>query len=104
MSRIIVLLGVASPRSWPAAAAAGDSSAGGKVTLRYGLWDSNQTPVYQKCADAFQKQNPNIKIVIETRRTGTTTGAGCRAASSPTRRRTCSPTTWPSTRSSRPAR
>ena len=38
---------------------------GGKVTLRYGLWDSVQQPVYQKCADAFERQNPKIKIKIE---------------------------------------
>jgi multiple sugar transport system substrate-binding protein len=43
-----------------------DASTGGRVTLRYGLWDTNQAPVYQKCADAFQKANPNITIKIET--------------------------------------
>jgi multiple sugar transport system substrate-binding protein len=45
----------------------GDDEAqrGGPVTLRYGLWDTNQQPVYQKCADAFQKANPNITIKIE---------------------------------------
>jgi multiple sugar transport system substrate-binding protein len=48
----------------------GSQNAGGKVTLRYGLWDSNQTPVYQKCADAFEKQNPNIRINIETKNWG----------------------------------
>jgi multiple sugar transport system substrate-binding protein len=42
-----------------------DQQTGGPVTLRYGLWDSNQEPVYQKCANAFQQQNPNIKIKIE---------------------------------------
>ena len=42
-----------------------DEQTGGPVTLRYGLWDSNQQPVYQQCADAFQKQNPNIKIDIQ---------------------------------------
>ena len=51
----------------PAAAA---SRPAGKVTLRYGLWDTNQQPVYQKCADAFEQQNPNIKIKIETQELG----------------------------------
>ena len=35
------------------------------MLLRYGLWDTNQKPVYQKCADRFQQQNPDIKIQIE---------------------------------------
>jgi multiple sugar transport system substrate-binding protein len=42
-----------------------DETTGGPVTLRYGLWDSNQQPVYQQCADAFQKQNPDIRIQIQ---------------------------------------
>ncbi len=42
----------------------GGSSAGG-VTIRYGLWDSNQQPAYQACADAFHKANPNITVKIE---------------------------------------
>jgi multiple sugar transport system substrate-binding protein len=39
-------------------------STGGKVVLKYGLWESRQAPMYQKCADAFQQQNPNITIQI----------------------------------------
>src|SRR5687768_4327212 len=35
------------------------------VTLRYALWDSNQLPAYQACADAFTAQNPTITIAIE---------------------------------------
>jgi len=35
------------------------------VTIRYGLWDSNQQPAYQACADEFHKQNPNITVKIE---------------------------------------
>ena len=34
------------------------------VTLQYWLWDNNQQPAYQACADAFTKQNPNITIKI----------------------------------------
>ena len=33
-------------------------TADGKVLLRYRLWDTNQKPVYQKCADAFQQAEP----------------------------------------------
>jgi len=35
------------------------------VTIRYVMWDSAQLPVYQKCADAFQAKNPNIKVSVE---------------------------------------
>ncbi len=47
-----------------AAPAAGGASAGG-VEIRYQLWDSNQQPAYQACADEFHKQNPNITVKIE---------------------------------------
>src|SRR5262245_41166175 len=46
------------------AAGGGGESAGG-VTIRYQLWDSNQQPAYQACADEFHKQNPNITVKIE---------------------------------------
>jgi multiple sugar transport system substrate-binding protein len=56
------------------AAGCGSSSSGvtadGKVLLRYGLWDTLQKPVYQKCADKFQQQNPNIQIQIENKNWG----------------------------------
>ncbi len=48
----------------------GAVTAGGKVLLRYELWDTNQKPVYQKCADKFQQQNPNIRIQIENKNWG----------------------------------
>jgi multiple sugar transport system substrate-binding protein len=35
------------------------------VTIRYWLWDTNQLPPYQECADLFQSQNPGIEIAIE---------------------------------------
>jgi multiple sugar transport system substrate-binding protein len=38
---------------------------GGGVTIRYALWDANQQPAYQACADEFHKQNPNITVKIE---------------------------------------
>jgi multiple sugar transport system substrate-binding protein len=40
------------------------STAGGGGTIEYWLWDSGQEPGYQKCADAFQKENPGLKIHI----------------------------------------
>ena len=32
--------------------------------INYWLWDQNQPPAYQACANAFEKQNPDIKIKI----------------------------------------
>jgi ABC-type glycerol-3-phosphate transport system substrate-binding protein len=46
----------------PAAAAGGDAGSG--VTINYQLWDANQQPPYQACADEFHKENPNITVKI----------------------------------------
>jgi multiple sugar transport system substrate-binding protein len=43
----------------------GDSAAGGPVTIRYWLWDTNQLPAYQACADVFQQEHPDIRIQLE---------------------------------------
>ena len=32
--------------------------------INYWLWDNNQRPSYEACAQAFEKQNPDIKIKI----------------------------------------
>lgn len=48
----------------------GARTADGKVLLRYQLWDANQAPVYQKCADAFQRQNANVRVQIENKNWG----------------------------------
>ena len=39
------------------------SSTGGG-TIEYWLWDSGQEPGYQKCADAFAKANPGLRVHI----------------------------------------
>ncbi len=51
----------------PAGGGAADAPAasGEAVTIRYQLWDTNQQPPYQACADEFHKQNPNITVKIE---------------------------------------
>ena len=46
------------------AEAAAPAASGEAVTIEYWLWDSNQLPAYQACADAFMKANPNIKVNI----------------------------------------
>lgn len=38
------------------------SQASGEVT--YWLWDNNQKPAYQQCADAFTAANPNVTVKI----------------------------------------
>ena len=43
----------------PAPEASGDA-----VTIEYTLWDNNQQPFYQECADNFTAANPNIAINI----------------------------------------
>jgi len=42
----------------------GDDSKGGEVTIDYWLWDDTQLPLYQACADDFQKANPDIAVTI----------------------------------------
>jgi multiple sugar transport system substrate-binding protein len=37
---------------------------GEAVTLEYWLWDANQTPQYQACADAFTAANPSVNVNI----------------------------------------
>ena len=57
----------AAPTEAPAAAAptaAPAASSGETVNLDYWLWDANQLPAYQKCADNFMAKNPNIKVTI----------------------------------------
>ena len=47
---------------WGGADAATGPGTGG--TIEYWLWDSAQQPGYQKCADAFARQNPGLRIHI----------------------------------------
>lgn len=64
-SRALAVLGAsAMAASLAACAGGGTPTAGGDVTLQYWMWDDLQVPAYQQCADAFTKENPNIKIEI----------------------------------------
>jgi multiple sugar transport system substrate-binding protein len=38
-----------------------------KGEINYWLWDSNQLPGYQQCADDFTKANPDIKVKVTQR-------------------------------------
>ncbi|MBV9810220.1 MAG: extracellular solute-binding protein [Solirubrobacterales bacterium] len=44
----------------------GNASSKGDVTITYALWDTNQAPVYEKCADLFHQLNPNTTVKLET--------------------------------------
>jgi multiple sugar transport system substrate-binding protein len=48
----------------------GSGLVNGKVVLRYQLWDTNQKPVYQLCANRFQQSHPGIRIQIENKNWG----------------------------------
>jgi len=48
-----------------AAPAATAATTGEGVTIRYTMWDANQLPVYQQCADAFHAKNPGITVAVE---------------------------------------
>ena len=43
---------------------AGGSTKDASGTVNYWLWDSNQQPAYQACADAFHAANPKITVKI----------------------------------------
>ena len=47
-----------------APAAEAPAPSGEAVTVEYWLWDANQLPAYQQCADAFAAKTPNIKVNI----------------------------------------
>jgi multiple sugar transport system substrate-binding protein len=47
-----------------AACGGASAGAGSSGVLTYWLWDSNQQPGYQKCADAFHQQNPGLTVRI----------------------------------------
>ncbi|OYV01627.1 MAG: ABC transporter substrate-binding protein [Burkholderiales bacterium PBB5] len=50
---------------WAATAPARAAPDARPVTVRYALWDANQRPLYQQCADDFQRLHPGIRIRIQ---------------------------------------
>jgi multiple sugar transport system substrate-binding protein len=70
MKRLLTFLALAIVIAGCGGSEQGARTADGKVLLRYQLWDANQAPVYQKCADAFEQQNPDIKVQIENKNWG----------------------------------
>ena len=51
-------------RAQPLTPAPQTAPSGEAVTIEYWLWDANQLPAYQACADAFMAANPNITVNI----------------------------------------
>ena len=49
-----------------AATACGSTGQGAQAdgVVDYWLWDSAQQPGYQQCADAFQQENPDVRVRI----------------------------------------
>ncbi|WAJ32951.1 sugar ABC transporter substrate-binding protein [Arthrobacter sp. FX8] len=45
----------------------GSTSTEAKGEINYWLWDANQLPAYQQCAEDFTKANPDIKVKITQR-------------------------------------
>jgi len=41
------------------------AAAGGKVSLTYGVWDTNQVPAMKQIIAAFEKQNPDISVTVQ---------------------------------------
>ena len=60
-----LLAGLALAAALLAPAAPAGAAEAAPVTLRYMLWDASQRPLYQQCADDFQRQNPAIRIRIQ---------------------------------------
>jgi len=48
-------------------ACGGGADSASTGTLTYWLWDSNQQPAYQQCADAFHQANPDLTVKVEQR-------------------------------------
>ncbi|WP_329454328.1 ABC transporter substrate-binding protein [Streptomyces sp. NBC_01497] len=44
--------------------AAGSDAGSGTTTVNWWTWDDKQAAAYQKCADAFEKANPGIRVKI----------------------------------------
>lgn len=61
---VIALMALLVPGLTACSSDSGEAT-GGKVTLKYWLWDSAQMPAYQTCIDGFQKENPNIVVHLE---------------------------------------
>lgn len=63
-TRAAALVAAASATGLVAACTGPGALSEADVALDYWLWDANQLPAYQQCADAFEDQNPDIQVRI----------------------------------------
>ena len=62
------LLFALAPLALTACGSGGEEASGeASGTIDYWLWDANQQPAYQKCADAFHEANPDLTVKITQR-------------------------------------
>ncbi len=61
---IAALTAVALSATMVACDSGSSADADGRVTLDYWLWDDQQLPAYQACADAFTQANPDVTVKI----------------------------------------
>ncbi|WP_278235807.1 sugar ABC transporter substrate-binding protein [Isoptericola sp. AK164] len=54
---VLALAGCATP--------SGTGGPDGQVTLTYWMWDANQVPGYQQCAQDFEAENPDVLVNLE---------------------------------------
>ena len=62
-----VAVAAAMALSLSACGGSGSSAESAKGEISYWLWDANQLPAYQQCADDFTKANPDITVKITQR-------------------------------------
>ena len=69
MKKSLGAVAVAAAVALSLSACSGSSSSAesAKGEISYWLWDANQLPAYQQCADDFTKANPDIKVKITQR-------------------------------------
>ncbi|MFI6490188.1 ABC transporter substrate-binding protein [Streptomyces sp. NPDC050564] len=62
--RTVVALSGALALSLVSGCAKGGSAGSSANTVTYWLWDANQLPAYQACANGFKKENPGLHVKI----------------------------------------
>src|SRR3954452_4436036 len=70
MKRLVIIIALTSTVAACGGSRQPTPTPDGKPPVPHSLWDTNQKPVYQKCADKFEQANPDIKIQIENKNRG----------------------------------
>ena len=66
LAAIALSVTACSGEATPSASGSAPAAAAGKASgeISYWLWDNNQKPAYQQCADAFKVENPDATVKI----------------------------------------